>query len=368
MTAELRFVSLRVQGFRNIASVDLSPSPGFNVISGDNGQGKTSLLEAIYFVATTRSFRTERFRELLMEGEQTAVVKVRVDDGGLVREQRAIVAGSGRAVQIDGKRPERLSQYATQTPVVVFHPGDLVVVSGPAQGRRTLLDRIALFGDAMSADHRLRYTRAMKSRQLVLAERGPSAMDLGPLEELMGRHGAALSAARARAADELAAAGSAAFDHMSVSSSKLEIRYMPGGDEDASRMTEQLGRRRAEDLRARSAGVGPHRDDLKLLLGGRTVRKHASQGQQRLVTLALKMAELECVRRARGAHPVLLLDDVSSELDRTRTGAVFELLSSTLSQVFLTTTRPELFVTPAPGATERRDWVVRSGAIERVGG
>jgi DNA replication and repair protein RecF len=120
------------------------------------------------------------------------------------------------------------------------------------------------------------------------------------------------------------------------------------------------------DTRQRAASFGPQRDELQLVVDGRSARHHASQGQQRILTLALKVAELECVRDARRAHPVLLLDDVSSELDPARTGAVYDFLRETQSQVFVTTTRPELFPTPGVSGLERADWRLVSGAVERL--
>jgi DNA replication and repair protein RecF len=163
----------------------------------------------------------------------------------------------------------------------------------------------------------------------------------------------------ARHADALAPA----FARMAAGDLVLNVEYVPGGSADSSEAETRLVENRRSDLRRKSARFGPHRDDVAFQLDGRTARRHASQGQQRILTLALKSAELECVRQARGAHPVLLLDDVSSELDPTRIGAVYSFLRDTPSQVFVTTTRPELFVTPGIGAEDRADWRLESGDL-----
>jgi DNA replication and repair protein RecF len=113
-------------------------------------------------------------------------------------------------------------------------------------------------------------------------------------------------------------------------------------------------------------GVGPHRDELSFWLDGRMARQHASQGQHRILALAIKLAELECVRAARGAHPLLLLDDVSSELDPERTGSVYEFLRDVPSQVFVTTTRPDLLLTPMTNPSERADFEVRKGKLRPI--
>jgi DNA replication and repair protein RecF len=363
LTSRIVFERVRVGDFRNIVALDFEPSPGINVITGDNGQGKTSLLEALYFVATTRSFRAERPREMLREGADLLTVRARIVESGIAREQRVALGARSRAVQIDGKKPETLARYATRTPVVVFHPGDLTILTGAAAERRTLLDRIALFMDPRSADHRLRYTRAAKARKTVLEERGISAAELGPLEQLMALHGSELSRARLLAAERLIVVLGPLVADIAAPDIVVTARFVPGGSLDKGELEAELGRRRELDLRLRSVGFGPQRDDLDVRLNGRSVRRHASQGQQRILTLALKGAELACVRDARGAEPVLLLDDVSSELDPARTGAVFAFLNETPSQVFVTTTRPELFNTPELTNGARVDFRLVGGAF-----
>lgn len=355
--------AVTIRDFRNIASLELHPAPRINVLSGDNGVGKTSVLEALYFVATSRSFRAERPREMLRQGAETASVRARIAEDGLRREQRAVLTATTRSVFQDGKKPETLAGYATRTPIVVFHPGDLTILSGSASERRTLLDRIALFIDPGSADHRLRYSRAARSRQVVLEQRGIQAAELGPLEHLMGRHGAELGRARFEAAERLTEALRPLFARMAAPGLELQARFVPGGSLDAAELEAELGRRREQDQRRRSGSHGPHRDDLDVRLDGRSVRRHASQGQQRILTLALKAAELECVRAARRAEPILLLDDVSSELDPSRTGAVYEFLHDTPSQVFVTTTRPELFITGGMKPTDRADFRLVGGVL-----
>jgi DNA replication and repair protein RecF len=356
---DLFFERVVLRAFRNIDELVLEPSPRLNVIAGDNGQGKTSLIEALYVVATSKSFRSEKLREIVQQGAAAATVAARVQDAALAREQRFSLGPEGVALAIDGKRPARRAAYATRTPVVVFHPVDLALASGGAAVRRTLLDRVALFLLPASADHRQRYQRALRERQKALEERGVRAPDLDAFETLIAREGAALSRARSAAAERLLAALLPAFQRMAASGLSLDARYVPGGCSDERELAAELAARRGQDLRRRAATYGPHKDELALVLDGRAARQHASQGQQRILALALKIAELECVRDARGAHPVLLLDDVSSELDPGRTGAVYELVSREPSQVFVTTTRPELFVTP--DGRERLDLVMRDG-------
>jgi DNA replication and repair protein RecF len=370
---------LRVRDLRNLAAVDLEPAPRVNVVSGSNGHGKTSLLEAIYFAATSRSFRTHRAPELIRHGASVASVRARfteIDPEGdlppLARDQTAAVEGKATAVRIDNNRPASLAEFATRSPVIAFHPEELTLSTGPAPGRRTLLDRLALFMNPPSADHRARYTHALKARQQLLRRAVASSAslessDIDAFEELCARHGAAVTRARAEAAQALGRELVPAFTQIAAPGLLLTAAYEPGGSADADEAARELRRQRPRDAHRPSAGFGPHRDDLGLRLDGHPARVVGSQGQHRALTLALKAAETAAIAAARGLEPILLLDDVSSELDRDRTEALFTFLSLTRGQIFLTTTRPELIVTPGVEPSARRDFHVDSGVLVQVG-
>jgi DNA replication and repair protein RecF len=364
VTGSLRFERLSIRGLRNLTSLELEPASRLNVIVGDNGQGKTSVLEALYLVATTKSFRAERLATLIQAGREQASVVARISEGGDAREQRTVLAERSRVVRLDGKPPKSLGAYATRTPVVAFCPSDLELVSGSASGRRRLLDRVALFIDPPGAEARLRYERALRSRQRVLEERGPTARDLAPFEAVMAEEGARFALARQRAAAGITERLSTTFGQLATRALGVELRYLAGGSTDPAEFAQKLAGLREADARRGAATFGPQRDELELELDGRPARSHASQGQQRLLTLALKLTELDCIREARGAHPVLLLDDVSSELDPERTAAVHELLRATPSQIFITTTRDDLFPRPLERSPERADFRLSNGVLE----
>ena len=366
---------LRVRDLRNLSHVELEPAERVNVISGNNGHGKTSVLEAIYFAATSRSFRTSRMPELVRHGATVAFAKARFVETDselppIAREQSAAITGKTCTARLDGNKPQTLAEFATRSPVIAFHPEELTLSTGPAPGRRTLLDRLALFIDPASSDHRARYTRALKARQQLLhraAGGNLDSADIEAFEHLCARHGAALTRARRGAAEALADELLPAFRHIAAPDLTLAARFEPGGSADEAEAAAELRLRRPRDAHRPSAGFGPHRDDLGLYLDDHPARIVASQGQHRALTLALKAAETAAIARARGLEPILLLDDVSSELDRDRTEALFTFLSLTRGQIFLTTTRRELIVTPGLDPSLRRDFLVVAGALALQG-
>jgi len=362
----LRVEGVAIRNLRNIERADLASLPRFTVLSGDNGQGKTTVLEAIYLVCTSRSFRTAKLAETVTHGAPSASVRAAFVEGEETREQVVGLEGSRRRVTLDGKRPPTLAGYAVQSPVVVFHPGELMLSAGSASKRRTLLDRIALFIDPTSTDHQQRYTAASRSRQRLLEMGGSSAAGLEAFEKLMIEHGRGLGRGRAEAVRRLSVPLVDFFERITKDARPLEADYDPGGPEDEAVLAGILARDRERDRRRGSAGVGPHRDDLVLSLGGHDVRAYASQGEHRAVTMALKLAELASIAAARGIQPILLLDDVSSELDVARTARLFDCLREDPGQILLTTTRPELIDTPYLSRAERRDYRLERGVVSDV--
>jgi DNA replication and repair protein RecF len=355
----LRLLDLRVSAFRNLDRYTLSPAPRLTVIAGENGRGKTTLLEAAYLAATSRSFRTSSLEDVVQRGKTEAVAQIRVAEGDdLPREQVVAVVGGRRVVKADGKRPPSLAAFAVRSPMVCFHAGELELSTGPASPRRTLLDRIALFFDPATGDHRQRAQTALRERQRALEARGTSARDLDAWEELAAVHGAALTRGRARAAEEIDQAAKSAFERIAAPGLTLGLSYVPGGSADVEAARRELSARRQRDLARGLATFGPHRDELALSLDGAPARVVASQGQHRAITLALKLAEVAAIGRARDLHPLLLLDDLSSELDAARTDALLRHLADSPCQMLVTTTRPELFRAPFVAAHERLDVVL----------
>jgi DNA replication and repair protein RecF len=360
---ELFLETLWVRSFRNIEGVELALGPGFIVLSGDNGQGKTNLIEAVYTLATSKSFRGSKPGEQVPYGHEMGSLRGVVIDGGERRTQSVGLKKGGRHVRIDGTSPPTLAAYAIMTPAVVVHPGEAELSMGGGATRRKLLDRTSLYISPTAASEVERYTRALRERQKALDTRGPHARDAPDWEELMVRHGLAVHLARAESARRLSEGARDAFARFGPQGVALDVRYSPGSPEEPGEFRTSLEKSRVSDARRGAASVGPHRDDLTLTLNGHPVRGFASQGQHRTVVMALKSAELFVVARARDVRPILLLDDVASELDRGRTSALFAYVQELQGQVFLTTTRPELVELSGSARARRQDFTVEKGAV-----
>lgn len=363
MIAELNFEQLIVCGLRNLHTAALSFSPALNVVIGGNGQGKTSLLEALCVAATGRSFRTEQIREVVQQGASELTVNATVNDDGLCRQQRVVIGTNDRQGFIDGKRSRSMASYAIHTPMVVFHPNDLDLVTGAAAARRNLLDRIALYTDSTTQECRLAYSRALRHRQRLLDKSCDDVKSLAAFEAIIVERGLQYAEAHSRAARSLCHYLNETFNALCAQSLSLEVHFAGVQVADGEAYRRELVERRTSDRQHGQPSFGPHRDDLQLSLSGRTARRHASQGQQRLLALAIKLSELKCIQAVRQSHPILLLDDVASELDQSRTLSVFEWLRDTRSQVFLSTPRCDFVSALAMTKKEQRNFSVDDGEI-----
>lgn len=357
----LRVSKLVVRGFRNLAAVAVEPDPRSNLFVGANGQGKTSLLEAVDFVATLRSFRGATRSQLIGHGVAQAAARMVVEGGESEHEFRVTLDRKSREVSLDGKRPERAVHYYGAAACVVFHPQDLDLVRGSPDLRRRLLDRILVrvvdgYGEALRS-----YARALKSRNAVLRAAAPDPRAIAAYDPMLARYGSAIIRARLALTDELLPAARAAADDIALSGSEVSIAYRTKSPTDADGYREALARALDTDRARMSTTLGPHADDVVIKWSGRVARDVASQGQTRAIALALRLAELEILRARSGRTPWLLLDDVSSELDRERTERLFARIASLEAQLWVTTTDPAIAAL-LPNATR---FTVHAGNVTR---
>lgn len=344
----LRIASITMRGFRNLAAQTLVPGPRFNVLSGENGSGKSSVLEAIDYLATWTSFRAAKIEDLIQYGQEDAYLGARVvgDLAPRVCEIR-LFSGKTRSVSLDEKKPRSLSAWKTALRTVLFHPGDLELVRGAPEARRRFVDRVLSHLDATYAAALHTYDKALRSRNRLLKD--PSRdrerlRSISAFDPILADAGAVIGQARARLVKELGPLAEDAFGAIFGEPFPFEVAYAPRVEPSAEALRNALSLSRDKDLARGFTGDGPHADDLALRAKGASARHRASQGQHRAIVLALKVAELSVLSRRLERTPMLLLDDVSSELDRTRTQRLFSLLASLGGQIFLTTTHPEFIL------------------------
>ena len=322
--------SVSADRFRSLEEVELSPGPRSTAIFGPNGSGKTNLLEATYFGLTGRSFRTADRRDLIPFGGDYARVRVRVDGEGVEHE---FMTATSRTEQtrttLDGARVDRGEADLHRPAVTVFSPERLELVKGPPAVRRAHLDQFIAARWHHRADLRRDFGRTLAQRNALLAavSRGEaSASGLQTWDAQLARAGAALTEARSEAVELLAPSYRDSSGSLGLVGEN-QLEYRPAAAVDEEGLLAGFEERRDRDLEAGRTTWGPQNDELRLERDGRQLRRFGSQGQQRLGLLALLFAERMVLAGAGNPTPLLLLDDVMSELDSTRREALLEMLS-----------------------------------------
>ena len=388
--AACRIRRLRLWNFRNYAEQVVEFGPGINVVAGENAQGKTNLLEAVATVALTRSPRASTAADLIAWEEQECQLQSVVErpDGPAevtLRLRRSEGGGgpASRTVTVDGK-----SRHARAVlglcPVVIFWPEDLVLVKAGPEGRRRMLDMVLAQLQPRAAADLVRYRRILEQRNALLRhirKEGASGVGAaaGPIDALaiftaeLARYGGRIRVARAGLGVALMPHATAALSELSAGSDELRFAYSADGTaldeatpehEAIEALTHSLSTRSTEELARGVTLAGPHRDDLEILLNGRPARTSASQGQQRSIVLAAKLAEVRHIAAVAGMSPILILDDVLSELDEHRRFALLRALGPGGGvQALLSTT--DAASLDGTDLGEVRPIVVRGGEIAR---
>ncbi len=370
----LRLASLAVAGFRNLRDQELRPHPRFTLISGGNGQGKTNLIEAVHYALTLRMLRLGKLRELVQHGSTTAAVQTTLALEGIDTHLGVRLEAQSAAIVRELRRehnPSGVDEYLQAGSVVAFTPDDLVLIRGGPERRRRMLDR-AIFNRWPSylAEART-YQRLLKSRNQLLRQHVAAELRES-FESQLWDSGARVILRRQELLKELAPLVEEAFERIGLGHGKVKLHYKTldhdfgqnaAGDAPglASALASAGAQRLATDQERGFTSVGPHADDVNITLSGRPARLFASQGQARALVLAIKVAEIENLRARLGHSPVLLLDDVSSELDPARNTSLLAYLGDLSSQVLLTTT-DDASLRASVGADHAR-WVVAQGLV-----
>ena len=341
----MRLSRLVVERFRNLASADLAVDASFVVLHGPNAQGKTNALEAVHLLATLKPLRGRRVRDLVRWGEREAALAGWVRHDGLQRHYRVDLGPDGRTAKLDGKRPEDLAEYFAGVRAITFTPADERVVSGSPGRRRDWIDRAAFTAQPAHLARVRTYRRALDQKAALLRRGKADPSYLEVLDDQLAQLGADLVHRRCEMLAELAPHVKELHRRIAGTEVPVSLRYQTTavGDtvaERAAALRARLHEVHQRELDRSTTLAGPQLDDVKIQLADHAARTFGSRGQVRSLVLSLKLAELMAARE-RGDVPLFLVDDVSSELDRHRTGRLVELLADLGAQVFVTTTAPE---------------------------
>lgn len=360
----MRIVDLQLKDYRNYEQCTFVPAEGVTVLLGNNGQGKTNVLEAVYLTCTGRSHRTRQDRELIRWGADLADVKIRTERRDGSHEVEILMPAVGkRRIKVAGQEVSRSGELLGHVTGVLFSPEDLrTVKDGPAERRRFVDMALSQLRPAYYYAMQ-RYNRALKQRNELLraAAASPSLLaTLDSWDEQLALAGVELMRHRHEYISRLAATAGATHRDIASDREHLDIQYhpsIPGGD--LQSCLDALFAARETDARRLTTSVGPHRDDVVLLVDGRDVRAFGSQGQQRTAALSMRLAELTVMRDELGEWPVLMLDDVMSELDPSRRRRLLEHLKGI--QTLVTCTDPDDLAGAEASAIYRVDGATLSG-------
>ena len=320
---------IKLRHFRCFDVLETGFVPGTNVFFGPNAQGKTSLLEAVCVLLRLQSPRVTTLARAIQHGKRGFVLDGHFDK----QHMQFYFSRERKKLALDSVEQKTASEYLQVARLVYFSNQDIEILRGPAEKRRKFLDFVAVQIDPVYRKHLRAYEKALRSRNLLLKATSQKWKEISAFNQPLVDAGTHLAEARARIISNLQGKAGEAQQSISDAAEKLEMKYMRGHDHDFAASLEES---RSEDLRLRQTCVGPHRDDIALILNGEST-SFASEGQQRSVVLALRLAQAALIETHTGAFPIFLLDDIFGELDVKRRNALLHRLPAHAQKLITTT-------------------------------
>jgi DNA replication and repair protein RecF len=354
---------LRLRDFRNYARLDADFASGFHLLLGDNAQGKTNILEAVYLMATLRSFRGVGGAQMIRHGAKGYFVGGNVVGQG-EHEIKMYWSARERRLALDGQPVKKLADYFGALRTVVFCTEDLQLVKGTARARRRFLDLLLAQTQPGYLPLLQRYMHTVRARNALLKQRSADESALESFSAELVKFGNEIIRARSGLAPKFSPLARLAYRRISNDAEELRIEYQPSVKND---FAVELAQSRTREKTFRATLVGPHRDDLQLLQNEKSAAQFGSEGQKRTLAIALKMAQAEFLAGLHGSPPVLLIDDVMGELDVKRRSGFLPLLEQarrSSGQVFMTCTEENW---PRELGRDLQRWTVQAGALRPAG-
>ncbi|MDB6068721.1 MAG: replication and repair protein RecF [Pedosphaera sp.] len=358
----MHLAHLRLRDFRNYARLDADFSPGFHVLLGDNAQGKTNILEAIYLMATLRSFRGVGGAHMVRHGQKGYFVGGKVVGRG-DHDIKIYWSTAERKLSLDSQAVRKLTDYLGVVRVVIFCTEDLQLVKGPSRARRRFVDLLLTQTQSSYLPLLQRYTQALRSRNALLKHRAPDEAALDSFSAELIRLGDEIMRLRHDLTPKLSPLARLAYRRISNDAEELRLEYQPSVKKD---FAVELAQSRRRERTYRSTLIGPHRDEFPMLLNDRSAAQFGSEGQKRTLAIALKMAQADYLTGIHGSPPILLIDDVMGELDVKRRSGFLPLLERThhsRGQVFMTCTEENW---PRELGRDLQRWEVKAGTVKPI--
>ncbi len=351
--------TIHLRGFRNYRELQLRLSEGITVLTGRNGIGKTTILEAISILGSGRSFRSGKNLDFIKTSgavkEDAAFISGEVNQGGLVTNIKIRIYPQGKKVFLDDKLAKSTEALLEILPTIVFSPADHRIIDGDSADRKHFLNRAAANVDWEYLAELLQYNKVLTQRNRILKDASSEGWSQSRFEDVVVAWdeqllsiGARLMTRRYIYLSELDPKSSEEYQRISLSTDEFRVTYQPFGDEEQKPMetegealeifSKKLKDSMRRDLASGSTQVGPHKDEILLTLNGNKAKFYGSQGEKRTCALALRLGELSLFRAKLRKPPMLLFDDVSSELDQARRHSLVELLRKENTQVLITAT------------------------------
>lgn len=345
----MKINSVKLNNFRNISSMELHATDGVNVIYGENAQGKTNILEAIWLFTGCKSFRGSKDTEFIKFNEDIAKINIDFSDNVRNKKSEIIIGNKKKNVYLNGVSLRSSSELIGSFYAIIFSPSHLSLIKDGPSGRRRFLDTALCQLKPSYAEHLAGYRRALLQRNALLKDLhlSPQLYDiLDSLDDQLSRYSSAVISERLKYIEILSQYSKQIYagisenkEYFSVTYSRNDITDINISVNDLYNLElERIKNARKEDVLYKTTTIGPHRDDIDILINNVSARSFGSQGQQRSCALALKLGESEIIKKITGETPVALLDDVMSELDEKRQDYVLNHIND--RQVFLTCCDP----------------------------
>lgn len=356
--------SLSITNFKNIGSATLVFSPKINCLLGDNGMGKSNLLDAIYYLSFTKSYGRLPESMLIKKDEQFAIVNGFYLRNGEINEEISVALrrGARKVFKRGGKEYKRISEHIGLFPSVMIAPADQSLITGHSEERRRFIDMIISQADITYLNALIRYNQALEQRNHLLRH---EVADMGlyeSIEMIMNDAAAVITEKRAIYVDEMSVILRGYYKRICDDADSVEIKFDRSVDSSKS-LLDAFNANRHRDRLLKHTSVGPHRDDLEFYLDGMNLKQTASQGQMKSFTIALKFAQYEFLLKTNGRHPLLLLDDIFDKLDAKRVENIVGIVGgSDFGQIFITdTNRKNLDDIMALSGGDYKIWNVENG-------